>query len=177
MTSILAFSGSNSLVSINFKLVNFTASLPKNQHVKVLNMIDFPFPMYSYDEEKNNGYDTSLSTLKNLILNSDGILLAVNEHNGQPSAYFKNVIDWLSRLEIKFLADKKIFLMATSDGKRGAISALELVAHLLPRFGGEIAATFSLPSFAENFEETKGIINKELAAAHQKALQLFLSKL
>jgi NAD(P)H-dependent FMN reductase len=176
MASILAFVGSNSSVSINFKLVNFTASIIKNQHVEILNMKDFSFPTYSYDEEKNNGYDASLYTLKNSILNSDEILLAVNERNGQPSAYFKNVIDWLSRLEIKFLVDKKIFLMATSGGKRGAISALELIAHLLPRFGGEIAATFSLPSFAENFDETKGIIHKELAAAHQKALQLFLSK-
>ncbi len=177
MASILAFAGSNSSVSINYKLVNFTVSLIQNQQVKVLNMAEFPFPMYGYDEEKNNGYDASLYALKNAILNSDGILLAVNEHNGHPSAYFKNILDWLSRIEIKFLADKKIFLMATSGGKRGAISALELVAQLLPRFGGQIVATFSLPSFAENFDETKGIIHKDLVAEHQKALQLFLSKL
>jgi len=177
MAVVLAFAGSNSSVSINFKLINFTVSLLKSHEVNTINLANHPFPMYSYDEEKNNGYDKALMRLKNDIEHSDGILIAVNEHNGHPSAYFKNLIDWLSRIERKFLAEKKIFLMATSGGKRGAISALEVVENLLPRFGAEIIATFSLPSFDENFDEEKGIMHEELATAHKKALQLFLSKL
>lgn len=177
MSLILAFAGSNSSVSINFKLVNFTTSLIQSHQVQLLNLSNYRFPMYSFDEEKNNGYDATLLTLKMDILNSDGLVLAVNEHNSLPSAYFKNMIDWLSRLDKNFLLHKKIFLIATSGGKRGAMSALEVVKNLLPRFGGEIVATFSLPSFEENFDETKGIINKELAEKHQDALELFLSKL
>ncbi|MDP5231614.1 MAG: NAD(P)H-dependent oxidoreductase [Cellulophaga sp.] len=176
MATIIAFAGSNSSVSINFKLVKFTADLIENHDVKVINLADYPLPMYSYDEEKNNGYNNLLISLKNEIKNSDGILLAVNEHNGHPSAYFKNVIDWLSRVERNFLADKKIFLMATSGGQRGAISALELVEKLLPRFGGEIVTTFSLPSFNENFDKEKGIIPTKLASIHQKTLDQFISK-
>lgn len=176
MASIIAFAGSNSSVSINFKLVKFTAKLIDNHDVKVLNLLDYPLPMYSYDEEKNNGFSDVLISLKNEILHSDGILLSVNEHNGHPSAYFKNVIDWLSRVERNFLADKKIFLMATSEGQRGAISALELVEKLLLRFGGEINSTFSLPSFGENFDNEKGIIHTDLAAKHQNALKQFISK-
>lgn len=177
MASILAFAGSNSSISINFQLVNYTAGLVQNQSVTLLNLAEYPFPMYSYDEEKKNGHSDALIQLKNDITASDGIILSVNEHNGHPSAYFKNVLDWLSRVERGFLTNKKVFLMATSTGKRGGISALNLVENLLPRFGAEIVATFYLPSFSENFDSTKGVIHEELAKEHQKSLTLFLSKL
>lgn len=177
MASIVALAGSNSSVSINFQLVNFTVNKVQHKSVKVLNLADFPFPMYSYDEEKNNGHPTTLVRLKNDLLESDGLILSVNEHNGQLSAYFKNVLDWLSRLERGFLNNKKIFLMATSTGKLGGSSALNAAASLLPRFGGEIVATFSLPSFSEHFDSIKGITNDELRMEHETALSLFLSKL
>tara|TARA_R110000868_G_scaffold145181_2_gene365177 strand:- start:89338 stop:89958 length:621 start_codon:yes stop_codon:yes gene_type:complete len=177
MASILSFAGSNSSVSINFKLVQYTTSLIKDHKVQVLNLANYPFPMYSYDEEKNNGFINSLIEFKNDINKSNGLILSVNEHNSNPSAYFKNVLDWLSRVDKNFLSETKIFLMATSQGKRGGSSSLELIEKLLPRFGGEIVATFSLPSYGFNFDESKGITDNVLTQRHQEALQLFLAKL
>ncbi|MCB0444022.1 MAG: NAD(P)H-dependent oxidoreductase, partial [Flavobacterium sp.] len=90
-------------------------------------------------------------------------LISVNEHNGNPSAFFKNVLDWLSRLDRKFLEGKKVFLLSTSNGARGGMSSLEVVKNMLPRFGAEVIDTYSLASFKENFsvEETK-ITNDEI---------------
>lgn len=177
MSSILAFAGSNSSISINYKLVQYTAQLVKDNDIRLLNLANYPFPMYSYDEEKKNGFRNSLVELSKDIKIAKGIILAVNEHNSNPSAYFKNVLDWLSRIDANFLAETKIFLMSTSTGKRGASSSLAVIEKLLPRFGGEIVATFSLPSYSDNFNESEGIINDDLAKQHREALNLFIAKL
>ena len=177
MAKILAFAGSNSSTSINFQLVKHTVSLVTGHSVQLLQMSKYPFPMFSEDLEKKEGYSNSLIELKNDIQKSDALILSVNEHNGNPSAYFKNLLDWLSRVERKFVADKKVLLMATSKGKRGGLGALEVTEALLPRFGAEIVASFSLPSFGDNFEEGSGITDPALANAHHDALDRFLEVL
>ena len=174
---ILAFAGSNSSNSINYKLVRYTASLIDNREVQLLNMANFPFPMYSEDYEKQKGFSNSLMELRDDIMSSEGVVISLNEHNSGPSAYFKNLIDWLSRLERKFLADKKVLLMAASPGGRGGISALDTIEKVLPRFGAEVVATFSMPSFHQNFDADKGIVDPELAEKHKNALDTFISKI
>lgn len=177
MASILAFAGSNSSTSINYTLVKHTVSLTSKHEIQTMNMANCPFPMYSEDYEKEKGYSNSLVEFKNDIQKADGLIISVNEHNGNPSAYFKNLIDWLSRLERNFLDDKKILLMSTSPGKRGGIGALEVVKNILPRFGAEIVSTFSLPSFHTNFDSELGITDKNLAQEHQNAIEEFLKTL
>ena len=143
----------------------------------MLNLANFPFPMYSADYERDKGYSNSLVELKGDIAKADGLIISVNEHNSNPSAYFKNVLDWLSRLELKFLADKKVFLMSTSGGKRGGTGSLEVIKNLLPRFGAEVVDTFSLPSFHDNFDEEKGISNTDMAKEHLQKLNEFLTNI
>lgn len=176
MAAILSLAGSNSSTSINYRLVQHTTSSIEGHEIQLLNMARYPFPMYSEDEEKQKGYSNSLIELKNDIQRVDAIILSVNEHNSNPSAYFKNLIDWLSRLERKFLQDKKVFLMSTSGGKRGGVGSLQVIENMLPRFGAEIISTFSLPSFHENFG-IDGITNDSLKIEHQKALNTFLETL
>lgn len=175
MAEILALAGSNSSTSINFKLVKYTVSLMKGYPVQVLNMAKHPFPMYSEDHERENGFPDAVQELKTWIQNSEGLILSVNEHNGNPSAYFKNVLDWLSRSDRKFLEGTKIFLMSTSGGKRGAKGAFEVIENMLPRFGAEITARFSLPSFYDNFDGA--IVETTLKDEHQTALDTFLDSL
>ena len=115
--------------------------------------------------------------LKNDIQNVDGLIIAVNEHNSAPSAFFKNLIDWLSRIDRKFLIEKKVFLMSASPGARGGATSLEIVKGILPRFGATVTATFSLPAFNDNFSSASGITDKALAEAHQLALTAFVNSL
>lgn len=177
MSRILAFAGSNSSTSINYKLVQFTTSLIKNHEVDLINMVDYNFPVFSEDLEREKGYSDLLKGLKDKIVQANALIISVNEHNSNPSAYFKNVLDWLSRVDRNFLADTKILLMSCSGGRRGGIGSLEVVKGILPRFGGEIIATFSLPSFNHTFDKAKGITDPELAEAHKKALEIFLSQI
>ncbi len=174
MAKILAFAGSNSSTSINYELVKYTVSLIQNHETRLLNMANYPFPLYSEDLEKKEGYSNSLVELKNDIQKMDALIISVNEHNGNPSAYFKNLLDWLSRLERKFLLGKKVLLISTSRGKGGGKGALGVTEKLVPRFGAEVLATFSLPSFAENFDNSGKIVTQELADQHRAALDKFL---
>ncbi len=176
MAKILAFAGSNSSQSINFQLVKYTLSLLNDQESRLLNMTNYPFPMFSEDLERVEGYSNSLMELREDIRRVDGIVLSVNEHNRNPSAYFKNLIDWLSRLDRKFLSNKKVLLMATSKGKGGGSRALEITKNLLPGFGAEVVATFSLPAFNDNFAVGKGIVSKSLKEEHAKAVAVFLEQ-
>ncbi|WP_136465686.1 NADPH-dependent FMN reductase [Flagellimonas onchidii] len=177
MAIILALAGSNSSASVNFKLVKHTTSLIEEHEIQLIDMSKYPFPMFSENEERQSGYSNSLVELKNDIQKADALILSVNEHNSNPSAYFKNVLDWLSRLERKFLANTKILLMSASPGGRGGIGALGVVEGMLPRFGGEMVSTFSLPSFHQNFDEKDGILDESLKTEHQKALHSLLDNL
>jgi NAD(P)H-dependent FMN reductase len=177
MSHIVGFAGSNSSTSINYKLVRYTASLIKNSELRLLDMANYPFPMYSEDYEKQHGFSNSLVEFKEDIKKASGIILSVNEHNSNPSAFFKNIIDWLSRVDKDFIKGQKVFLMATSGGKRGAQSSLEVSEKLLSRFGAEIVSTFSLPNFNDNFDINKGILDTALASEHSEKLETFLASI
>src|SRR5690606_16527843 len=103
MASILAFAGSNSSTSINFKLVRHTVSLVEDHVIQLKDMAQYPFPLYSQDKQRENGFTPAMEEFKEEVAWAEGIILSVNEHNGNPSAYFKNLMDWLSRMDRKFM--------------------------------------------------------------------------
>jgi len=175
MAVFLAFAGSNSSTSINYSLVKYTVSLIEGHEIQLRNMANMPFPLYSEDLEREQGFSNALVEFKEELQAADGIIISVNEHNGNPSAYTKNLLDWLSRLELKFLEGAKILLMSASRGKRGGAGSLQVIENLLPRFGASVLATFSLPSFSRTFSEESGITDETLAEAHKAALKSFLS--
>ncbi len=107
MASILAFAGSNSSASVNFKLVKHTTSLINDHDLELFNMASITFPMYSEDREKQLGFPEALVKLKEKIEKADALIISVNEHNSGPSAYFKNVLDWLSRADRNYLENTK----------------------------------------------------------------------
>jgi NAD(P)H-dependent FMN reductase len=174
MKKILFFAGSNSSKSINHKLVSFASSQIAGHTVELIKLTDYDLPLFSEDLERERGYSVDLKMLYNKIKGADALVISVNEHNRMVSAYFKNTIDWLSRLDRKFLDGKKILLMSTSNGKLGAASALEYTKNVLPRFGATIVESFSIPSFSENFsEETQSISNEVLLLGFNDVLQNF----
>ncbi|WP_037320779.1 NADPH-dependent FMN reductase [Salegentibacter sp. Hel_I_6] len=176
MKKILAFAGSNSSTSINFQLLKHVANRIQGHEVKIQDLTQYDLPIYSADTEKERGIPVNATIINNIIKEHDALVIAVNEHNGTVSAYFKNIIDWLSRLDRNFLAGKKILLISTSPGKRGAASALEYTKGILPRFGGEVIESFSLPSFNDNFKED-AVLNEVLDMGIQDVLTTFSHQL
>jgi NAD(P)H-dependent FMN reductase len=161
MSTILAFAGSNSSTSINHQLVTYLTTQLQQTSFELFKLSDMDLIVYSEDEQRENGFPSSINQVYKHIQAADGLLISVNEHNSNPSAFFKNVLDWLSRLDRKFLDGKKVFLLSASTGARGGIGALEVVEKLIPRFGGEVSLTYSFPSFKENFSSEEAKISNE----------------
>lgn len=161
MKKILAFSASNSPTSINHQLILNVTNRITNHEVTILKLKEDDFPIYSILKEKD-GFPDNVKLLFKMLRDNDALIISVNEYNANVGGFFKNILDWLSRLDRKFLQDRKILLMSTSPGKRGGASALEYCKNQFPRFGGEIVESFSLPQFYENFDSEKGAIVNEV---------------
>lgn len=160
---IIAFGGSPSKNSINKKLATYAAGLFENAEVEVLDLNDFQMPLFSVDIEAEIGQHPLALAFLDKIASADLLVVSLAENNANYSAAFKNVFDWCSRINGKVFQGKPMLLMATSPGGRGGASVLEIAKNALPRYGADIKATFSLPSFNDNFDVEKGeISNVEL---------------
>ena len=130
MKNIIAFAGSDSKTSINKQLATYTSSLVENATINILDLNDFILPLYGIDLEKENGIPDNAHKFLDLIKASDGIILSLAEHNGAYSTAFKNLFDWMSRIDGKLWSNKPMLLMATSPGVRGGASVLEIAKGL-----------------------------------------------
>ena len=162
MKKIVAFGASSSLNSINKDLATYTASQVPDSASIVVNLIDFEMPIYSTDKEKENGIPDLAYKFKDILKNADGIVISFAEHNGVYTAAFKNIFDWISRIEKVVWYNKPMFLLATSNGDRGAISVLEIAHSRISRGNPYEIPVFSLPNFNKNFHIEKGILDEEL---------------
>ncbi len=158
---IIAFAGSNSRDSINKKLATYAANLFENAQVEVLDLNDFELPLYSKEREEALGQPQLAKDFLSKIKSADLIVLSLAENNGNYAVAFKNIFDWCSRIEVKVFQEKPVLLMATSPGKRGGQSVLDIAQNNLPRYGASIKGVFSLPLFEENFDSEKNCIRSE----------------
>lgn len=175
--NIVAFGASSSKSSINQKLAVYTANQVPGATVRVIDLNNYEMPIYSIDREKRNGIPQAAHDFKALIAAADGIVISFAEHNGSYTAAFKNILDWVSRLEGKIWLDKPMLLLATSPGGRGAQTVLNLAATSFPFMGGQVAAKFSLPSFQQNFSQEMGISDSNIRAQFKAVLASFELKL
>jgi NAD(P)H-dependent FMN reductase len=178
MKKIIAFAGSNSSTSINHALVSYVASTIENYDVTVLRLTAYPVPMYSEDIDKNEGFPDALKSLLAILKEADGVLISVNEHNGTISAFFKNVIDWLSKIDGSYLEGTKVILLSTSNGGRGGQTALQYLTDYYTRKKVDIIASIPFPSFSENFSIEEGkIVDQEQAKIMRKAVAALIDSL
>ena len=177
---ILTFGASTSSTSINQQLAEFAAaaaSIVDAATVHALRISQYVLPIYSKDEEDANGVPDDAAKFLESIRESDGIVVSLAEHNGSYSAAFKNLYDWASRIEQKVWAGKPMLLMATSPGGRGGATVLAAAEATFPRMGADLAATFSLPSFYEEFDMESGIKSVEHREKFVSAVEKFRDRI
>ena len=172
MKNIIAFAGSNSKTSINKQLAEYAVSLVEHVETTVLDLNDFELPVYGMDLENEKGIPDNAHRFLEAIKSSDGIVLSLAEHNGAYSTVFKNLFDWMSRIDGKLWSEKPMLLMASSPGARGGASVLEIAKGRFPFMGGNIVADFSFPSFGDNFKDEK-VINDELDFKLKSKVEVF----
>jgi chromate reductase, NAD(P)H dehydrogenase (quinone) len=161
MNNIVTIGGSTSKNSINKILAEYAGELLKNSVLTKVDLNDFEMPLFSVDVENERGFPKAAKDLNTIFENTDGFVISLAEHNGAYSAGFKNVYDWLSRIEGKVWRNKPMLLLSTSPGARGGISVLEIALSRFPHMGGNIIGSIVFPTFYENFKDGD-IVNVEL---------------
>tara|TARA_R110001583_G_scaffold10417_7_gene47896 strand:- start:10314 stop:10850 length:537 start_codon:yes stop_codon:yes gene_type:complete len=170
---IISLGASNSTKSINRILARYASKEMNEVEFELLDLNDFEMPIYSADRENETGIPELAHQFKALILKADGILISFAEHNSAYSAAYKNIYDWVSRIESDVWGNKPMFLMATSPGGYGGKSVLAMATARYERSNNKPILNFSLPSFYENFSDEEGINNAVLLKEFQTQLKQF----
>ena len=153
---VITFAASSSSRSINKQLVSYAAGLVADAEVEILDLNDFELPLFSEDRETQLGQPKPARRFYQLIGECDGLIISFAEHNGCYSAVYKNLYDWTSRIDPKVYQGKPMILLATSPGVRGGRTVLDLALSQIPRFGGEVRGSLSVPRFYDNFDTEAG---------------------
>jgi NAD(P)H-dependent FMN reductase len=174
---ILAFGASNSRHSINKKFAAWGAAQIKGATVELIDLNDFEMPIYSIDRERESGIPDAALSFKELVRSADGIVISFAEHNGSYTAAYKNVTDWMSRIEKPMWNDKPVFLLSTSPGRRGGIGVLDHAVGSFPHRSARLIESFSFPFFEKNFDDKNGIIDEDLCQCFMVKLEHFEAEL
>lgn len=150
---ILALIGSNQSPSIHRKLVEALAPELKETDIDWLDMMPFDeLPLYSRKRQEAGFPEAVLNFYERIAL-ADGVMIASPEHNGSIPAVLKNLIDWISRHDMKFLQNKPTLLLSTSGGPNGGATNLQHMAKLLPFWGADLVGTQSFGNFYERITD------------------------
>lgn len=135
---ILAFAGSLRKDSFNKKLVAVAAQGAREAgaHVMLLDLKEFPLPVYDGDDESANGLPENARKLKAMFHEHDGLLISSPEYNSGYPGGLKNMLDWVSRplpgeKPVSPFAGKAAAIMAASPGALGGMRVLMQLRLLL----------------------------------------------
>lgn len=170
---ILAFAGSNSKNSINKELLNYTLGKLENVEIDLVDINDYEMPIYSIDRQIENGFPELAVDFHKKVEAADGLVITLAEHNGNFSVALKNILDWVSRIDMAFLKEKKLLLLSTSPGSYGGGNVMEVATKYFGMFAsGEIIASSTFPFFNDNFKDGE-IVNEELKNTITEKIEIF----
>src|SRR5688572_790923 len=128
---ILAFAGATRTESWNKKLIKIAAAGAKaaGAEVTLIDLRDFPMPLYDGDLEEKEGIPENGMKLKALFLEHGGLLISSPEYNSSVTGVLKNTIDWVSRTApgekpLAAYAGKVAGLVSASIGGLGGLRGL-----------------------------------------------------
>lgn len=179
---ILAFAASSSLKSINKSLVTHAVARLKttlpDAETEVLDLNDFEMPLFSVDREAEGDVPDHAARFFRLIGEADGVVVSYAEHNGNYTAAYKNLFDWMSRIETKVFQQKLVVALSASPGGRGGASVLANALQGAPHHGAEVIGSLSVPRFFETFDAESGALkDDELGAQLDEVLKAFAARL
>jgi chromate reductase len=139
---ILAFAGSTRRESFNKKLVQIAVKGAREAgaDLTMLDLKDFPLPLFDQDLEAEHGMPDNGTKLKRLFIDHDGLLVASPEYNSSITAVLKNAIDWLSRPApgeppLVAFRGKVATLMSASPAALGGLRGLVHLRSILGNIG------------------------------------------
>lgn len=169
MTKILALAGSTRHDSWNQKLIRAAAAAARSAgaEVTLLDLKDYPLPLYDGDLEAKEGLPEPAQRLKSLFKAHDALLIAGPEYNSSISPLLKNTLDWVSRewqgeSGLVPYQNKVAAIMAASPGALGGMRMLPHLRQILNALGVLVLANqLSMPKAGEAFNQDGSVKSPE----------------
>ena len=172
---ILAFAGSTRTDSFNKKLVKIAAEGARSAgaEVTLVDLRDYPFPMYDGDVEKA-GVPAKVTELRKIFNDHNGLLIASPEYNASVTAVLKNTIDWVSRPlngepNLGCLSGKTAAIISASPSGFGGMRGLNHLRAILTHVQVTVIPNqVSVSSAQDAFDEGGALKDQKKQADAQK---------
>lgn len=168
MIKILAFSGSARAQSYNQAVAVATAKLAEGEEaeVTVVNLADYPMPIFNEDDEASSGMPPNAKAFKQLLMEHDGFIIASPEYNSSYPALLKNAIDWASRMEegekpLQAFKGKTALILASSEGALGGMRVLVVLRMLLSNIGIHVIPSQKAIGKVSTLIDDAGVLSDE----------------
>ncbi len=168
--NILAIPATASVNGINRQLLGSAARLLEgglvaDAAVEIIDLNDYELPIYTPKREQDGGVPAKAQELYDKIGAADAVVVSFAEYNGSYTSAWKNIFDWMSRIDSAVYQGKKVIMLAASPGPRGGAGVLGSATPSAPFFAAELIGSLGIGSFYDNFDAEAG----ELSAADLKA--------
>jgi len=170
MIKLLGISGSLRRGSFNTLALQAMAwQLPADVSLEIRTL--HGIPLYDADLEASEGVPPAVTSLKELIVATDGVILGTPEYNNGIPGVFKNAIDWASRppADVKRVFRGRPFaLLGASPGGFGTILSQTAWLPVLrtlgtePWFGGRLLLSRASTLFDATGKLTDAAIQEQL---------------
>jgi NAD(P)H-dependent FMN reductase len=182
---ILTFAGSTRSDSYNKKLIHAAGAVAKEKGASVtfVDLSDYPMPWYDADLEASAGLPENAKKLRNLMLESNGVIIATPQYNASIPGVLKNAIDWLSRGEDgkpsrAAFQGKKFALFSTSPGKKGAARALAHLHSVIDDCHGDIIEPqYAMPNAGSAFSEEGHLVDQQAKLSIENEVHALIQSL
>lgn len=142
MSKILAIAGSTRSESLNRALLAVAAEAVRaaGAEVTMLDLREYPMPIYDGDLEAREGIPANARKLKAIFREHQGLLLVSPEYNASIPPLLKNTLDWVSRPDGGQAGNvpyrhKVAALFAASAGALGGLRGLVHLRAVLQNLG------------------------------------------
>lgn len=180
MPRILVFSGSSRRESLNRKLAKVAAQALTDLggDVTLIELADYPLPIYNGDLEAAEGIPPAARKLKALFKENHALVIASPENNSSMSSLLKNTLDWISRADgdesgLVPYRDKIALLLAASPGALGGMRGLKHLRDSLEGLGVLVLPQTLAVSHADQAFDA----DEQLDEARSKTLRNLAGKL
>jgi NAD(P)H-dependent FMN reductase len=173
---VLAFAGSLRKDSFNKKLVRVAADAVRaaGGEVTLIDLKDYPMPIYDGDIEASEGIPPNARKIKELMRAHPAFLISSPEYNTSITGVLKNTIDWASRSEkgepaLACFDGKIAGLLSASPGALGGIRSLMTIRAILANIRAlVIPEQVAVPKANEAFSTDGKLLDEKLNAAIAK---------
>lgn len=122
--------------------------------VEVIDLRRLPLPIYDADVQDRDGVPAAAHEIHDRVAEADAVVIATPEYNGGYPALLKNVIDWVSRIDMLVFHPRYVGLLAATPGKGGGRRGLDHLRALFDNiFVTSHPAPFSVPHANDAFTD------------------------